>query len=138
MPSFFTQSAFLMPFSADRTYRGYAPLLRLVPRLKTLLEDDSADIGDLDKLIALVRQHLSLPLCPSALADHGFSSRRELMMRVVMMFAGSRRRWVIGSMPTSPLLCPSYASLVLGVVSRTTSVAAFFAQLIITGMMRGK
>jgi hypothetical protein len=43
-----------MSFSADRTYRGYPLLLRLVPRLKTLLEDSSADCGDLDKLIALV------------------------------------------------------------------------------------
>ena len=65
MPPFstVTQSAFLTPFSADRTYRGYPLLLHLVPRLKTLLEDSSADCGDLDKLIALVCQHLSQ--CPS-------------------------------------------------------------------------
>lgn len=42
------------PGSADRTYRGYKLLLRLVPSLKLLLEDSSVDNEDLDKYITLV------------------------------------------------------------------------------------
>ena len=45
------------PFSADRTYKAYTLLLRLVPHLKSLLEDPEADNEALDKFIALVFHH---------------------------------------------------------------------------------
>jgi hypothetical protein len=67
--------------SSERTYKSYTLLLRLVPRLKEMLDDSSVDTDTFDHFVAQVR-------CNPAYVfylDIPPSFKRVQMMHAVMM-----------------------------------------------------
>ena len=121
--------------SADRTYRGYKLLLRLVPSLKLLLEDSSVDNEDLDKYITLVFLFSHSTTFSTTYLQ---SSRREQMTLEATTLGASKRSLAIGWMLIFLRLCLLPPGLVWAVVSRMIFAAGFFLLLTIVGMMNSK